>query len=209
MAATQRPPNFFLALALFLVLMGTSVLCGEVKLAMSADFKELLDAEWKKFQPNIIPRSPEPPKRWWRYSVSPPFPSVWPPTPNLTLYYYVYAESHDFAGRLADGIYLAAPWGRVEVGMKKKTPLKFSLLSYKIKEIGIQGVRPLNEDELAIYRRRDFAEAYLADLTALPDGNEKAVQELKAYYCLWRSNNGIAEEIRPYYEQFFQWLECK
>jgi len=27
---------------------------------------------------------------------------------------------------------LTAPWGRVEVGMKKKTPPKFSLLSYKV-----------------------------------------------------------------------------
>jgi hypothetical protein len=55
----------------------------------------------------------------------------------------------------------------------------------KIKEIGIQGVRPLKEEEKATYESRESAETFLANLTALPDKKEKSAVELRRYYCMW------------------------
>ncbi len=124
--------------------------------------KPLVDSEWKNLQPTtclgkrIDEGAPEP---YWNYSVSLPFPSVWPPDRNLALIYYIYALG--YAPRsLADGIYVAAPWACIEVDLKGNFPPKFKLLSNKIKEIGIQGVRPLNEEELAIYEKGDSGEAF-------------------------------------------------
>jgi hypothetical protein len=174
--------------------------------------KPLIDSEWKKLEPNtslgrrIDEGLPEP---YWDYSVSPAFPSVWPPDPNLILVYYVYAHGQS-PRSLVDGIYVAAPWARVEVDVKREMSPKFKLLSNKIKEIGIQGVRPLREEEAAIFEKKESAEAFLGNLTTLPDETEKAAAELKKYHCTWAELNGaIVPEIRPLHKEFFKWLHCE
>jgi hypothetical protein len=168
-----------------------------------------LDAEWKKLNPNSASPPGGPPGRWWTYKISPPFPSVWPPTPDLTLYYYVYANGRDFSGGLVDGVYIAAPWARVEVDLKKSTDPKLEILSTKIKEIGMQGVRPLSEEEAAVYKLGETAEAYLGSLTHLPDARDRKVFDLRKYYCAWCRDSGVTEEISPLHEGFIKWLGCK
>jgi hypothetical protein len=174
------------------------------------NFKPLLDAEWRKMESKMEVQPKRPPGVFWDYVISPPFPSIWPPDKNSCLYYYAYAAGHDLRGGLADGVHLSAPWGRVEVEIGRRTSLKFKPLASKIKAIGIQGVRPISKDELAIYERKESAETYLGTLTTLPDENEKGVSELKKYYCTWCNHNGvIVEEIRVHHTQFFQWLGCE
>lgn len=168
--------------------------------------RPLLDAEWEKLNANPISPSMEPPRRLWAYEISPPFPSLWPPTRDLTLYYYVYAEGHDFSGGLADGVYIASPWGRIEVDSKGRAAPKFQLLSTKIEEIGIQGVRPLTEEEVSIYESGETIEAYLSSLTSLPHKKDKPVSDLRRYYSAWCRDFGIAREIRPLHKAFFGWL---
>jgi len=174
--------------------------------------KPLIDSEWKKLQPNVgLGRQtgeglPEP---YWDYLVSPAFPSVWPPESNLALVYYVYAIGH--APRsLVDGVYVAAPWACVEVDLKRKLSPKFKLLSNRIREIGIEGVRPLFREELAIFAKKEAAETFLGNLKSLPDEKEKSVSELRRYYCTWLKLKGeIVEEIRPFHKEFFKWLRCE
>ncbi len=172
--------------------------------------KSLLDPEWEKLKPNPVPRTNEPPKKWWMYYISPPFPSGWPPNPNLTLYYYIYAQGHDFSRGLVDAVYIGAPWARVEVDVKREISPKFKLLSNKIKEIGIQGVRPINQEEAVVFGRAESVEAFLGNLAALPDEKDNSVSELRKYYCSWLKVNGvIAPEIRSSHRAFFKWLHCE
>ncbi len=169
--------------------------------------KPIIDPEWEKLKANRVPRSNEPPKKWWMYYISPPFPSVWPPNPNLTLYYYVYAQGHDFTRGLVDAVYIGAPWAYVVVDIRRQIPPRFKLLSNKIKEIGIQGISLLSEEEAEIYEKEGSAEAFLGNLTTLPDESENPVSGLRKFYCTWlRLNGAIAQEINPFHPEFFEWL---
>ncbi len=197
-------------LTMFLLLIGGHGIGGEVKPAMSDDFGALLDAHWEKVKPVVAIKPEEDPglSVFWQYRISPPFPSHWPPDASSQLIYYVYAGGLS-PRSLVDGEYVAAPWGRVEVDRKRKNHPKFILLTGTIKEIGIQGVRPLNEEETATYKSRESAEAFLANLTALPDKKDKSAAELRRYYRMWAKFNGaIIPELRSLHKGFFQWLDC-
>ena len=198
-------------LALFLLLIGNHGIGGEVKRTMRDDFRALLDAQWEKVKPAITLKAGEDPglSVFWQYSISPPFPSRWPPDASLQLIYYVYAGGLS-PRSLADGEYVAAPWGRVEVDRKGKNSPKFIPLTNKIKRIGIQGVRPLSEEETATYENKESTEAFLANLTALPDKKEKSTAGLRKYYCTWAKLNGaIVTEIGSFHRGFFKWLDCR
>jgi hypothetical protein len=111
---------------------------------------------------------------------------------------------------LADGTYVTAPWGRIEMHSKGNIPSKFLRLSRKLREIGIQGVRPLSREETLVYEKKDVAETYLGVLASLPDDIQKDVGVLREYYCTWCRHNGvISEEIRTQHIPFFVWLGCK
>jgi hypothetical protein len=171
----------------------------------------LLDAQWKNIKPVVAVQPGEDPGRgvFWEYRISPPFPSHWPADGSLQLIYYVYAAGSS-PRRLIDGEYYAAPWGRVQVDPRGTGGPKFKPLSKNLKEIGIQGVKPLTKEEAAFFEKGAAAEAYLATLTSLPDENEKDVLMLRQYYCPWcRFNELFVREIRPAHEQFFRWLGCK
>ena len=199
------------ALSLFLMVIGSHAIGGEVKLTITSDFKTLLDAQWKNIEPVVPIRPGEDPGLgvFWRYRISPPFPSHWPSDGSLQLIYYVYAAGLS-PRRLVDGEYVAASWGRVEVDPRASGGPKFMRLSEKLRELGIQGVRPLTQEETAIFQKEAVAEAYLATLTSLTDKNEKDVRMLRQYFCTWCQFNGhIVREIRPAHEEFFLWLGCK
>ncbi len=122
----------------------------------------------------------------------------------------LHAQGFDFTHGLVDAVYISAPWARVEVDFKRGISPKFKLLSSKIKEIGIQGVRPINQGEAAIFGKKESVEAFLGNLTALPNEKENPVSELRKYYCSWLKLNGVmAPEIRSSHEAFFKWLRCE
>lgn len=197
-----------LGIFFLLVLFSIHSICEGLESTAIKNFKPLLNAEWRKMESKMEVQPKRPPGVFWDYVISPPFPSIWPPDKNSCLCYYAYAAGHDLRGGLADGVHLSAPWGRVEVEIGRS--LKFKPLASKIRAIGIQGVRPISKDELAIYERKESAETYLGTLTTLPDEKEKGVSELKKYYCTWGNHNGvIVEEIRLHHTQFFQWLGCE
>ena len=205
-----RREGMKLGIFFLFVLFSIHSICEGMESTAIKNFKPLLDAEWRKMESKMEGQPKRPPGVFWDYVISPPFPSIWPPDKNSCLYYYAYAAGHDLRGGLADGIHVSAPWGRAEVEIGRRTSLKFKPLASKIKTIGIQGVRPISKDELAIYEGKESAETYLGTLTTLPDENEQGVIELKKYYCTWCTHNGvIVEEIRRHHQQFFQWLGCE
>jgi hypothetical protein len=93
---------------------------------------------------------------------------------------------------------------------KTDAPPRFELLSPRIREIGIQGVRPLTSGELAVYDQAAAAELALARLTAVPDEEAQETLLLREYYCAWIGHNEtVANEIRPYHAGFVVWLGCR
>jgi hypothetical protein len=189
--------------------LGTARTEKEVVPSMKYPFTQVLDSEWKKTNPVSRPATAMPVFESWNYYVSPPFPAQWPPGADQRLYYYIYAMGLN-PQSLKDGTYVSAPWGRIEMQSKGNTPPKFFRLAHELREIGIQGVRPLSREESMVYEKKDIAETYLHALTSLPDDTHKDAGVLREYYCTWSMNNGvIAEEIRNQHIPFFTWLGCK
>ena len=61
---------------------------------------------WDKLNP--VAKSEDKSPTMWHYQFTPAFPSVWPPSKDLGLIYYVFA--YGFNPNLFDGSYVAAPW---------------------------------------------------------------------------------------------------
>jgi hypothetical protein len=188
---------------------GTTSMEKEVVPSMKDPFTQVLDSEWKKTISAMHESSPTPAFVSWDYYVSPPFPALWPPGADQRLYHYIYAMGLN-PQSLADGTYISAPWGRLEIQRKGNTPPIFFRLEHELRKIGIQGVHPLSREESMIYKKKDVAETYLRALASLPDDTHKDVGVLREYYCTWcRHNGAIAEEVRARHIPFFTWLGCK
>ena len=196
-------PHTALALLLFL-LAGAGK--KEVR-PVSEAFKTVLDARWSKL---AVPAS-EPTDRpgvCWSWRLSPPLPSEWPPRKESRLVYYAFAEGFDL--NIMDGVRVAAPWARLEIPVSGSAPPLLTPLLDSVKELGIQGVRPISADELAKSGGWEPIETVLGKLMAHPDEADRTRERLSAYYCFWSRNNGvISEAIRPYHEKFFDWLKCQ
>jgi len=181
--------------------------CGE---AAPDEFKSLLDPQWQKVDRassgRLFPSRPV----LWSYQVSPPFPMDWLPGPKPRLCYYAYATGFSVQGGLADAVYVAAPWCRVIVSSSGASPPILERLSPRLREIGIQGFRPITAEEKAIYDQAGSVERFLSGLTSIPEESAAETQLLRTYYCTWAGHNGtIVPEIRAFHEGFFRWLACK
>ncbi len=172
---------------------------------MKEAFKSLIETEWQKIQPDVDLAAKYP--VFWSYHITPPFPATWPLADNSRLYYYVFAYGR--GNGLADGVYVAAPWARVEVYPGDMGLPSINLLMDEIVQIGVQGERPLNAKEIAISKIGESAEAYLATLATMPDKSDRVVFQLKEYYCQWLRFSGIEEQIGRLHESFIHWLACE
>ena len=148
---------------------------------------------------------------YWRRSLTDPLPAVWPPSENLSLYYYAYATGLDLAGNLQDGVYVARPWARVEFMPKDDLSPKLILLSDTLVEIGIDGFRPLTAAEESLYQMwpRERVVNFLTQLHTDWSVNETNIQEFKDFFCMRMSHDSIYEELRSKHEAFYLWLRCK
>ncbi len=174
---------------------------------MDSSLQLRLDAEWQK----LIEKSDQPqtlPGVMWSYCLTPPLPSDWPPTPDLRLIYYAFAYGRDF-GRLMDAVRVAAPWARVEKYLSESLLPKTELIADAIREIGIQGVRPISRDEVVVSDSGAPIESLLARLSGSLDEN-LTTRSVKEYYRFWQANNGVvAGEIQPRHGEFFRWVAGK
>ncbi len=169
----------------------------------------LVKTEWGKIRATIPASKSFDHYVGWQYAVSPPIPASWPPDGSGLLYFYAFAYGGNPA-RLADGQFVAAPWARVNVDATGKSAPKLEILRKGIKEVGIQGVRPLTQDQITVLKIQPEFEAQMSRLsrdTALPPA---ATEALKSYFTLWCVTNGtIAEQLRPLHKDFFNWVGCE
>lgn len=144
----------------------------------------------------------------WDYAIAPAIPAAWPPDGKGVVYYYTFAYGSNPA-RLVDGQFVAAPWAQVKVDVARGAP-ELEILSKGIKEIGIQGVRPLREEEIKIFNQRAAVEEQIQTLSRKTSLHAIDAKRLKEFFQLWCSTNGvIAEELRRKHPQFFEWVGCK
>ena len=144
----------------------------------------------------------------WDYVISPAFPSAWPPDGKGLVYYYAYATGLRMG--LMDAEVVAAPWGRVKVDATGKQAPQMEILRKQLKEAGRQGVRPLKQEEIDIYKGKDAVEAQVSLLSRATSLKDVDAAALQRYYCQWLKDNGtVADEIRPFQIEFFKWLACR
>jgi len=174
---------------------------------MNDMFSQWTGAEWKRTRqgPDRLPA--DEPGQFWDPAVTPPFPVHWPPEGGSGSVRYLYATCFD--PRIADGIRVAAPWGIIESLGCEQGLRRFVRLSESIREIGIQGVRPMTKEEMAVYEKCSAAESFLESLAGLPDEDDPVMRPLRDYYLTWCGHNGvIRQEIAYRHEPFFRWVGC-
>ena len=195
---------FLLALAL-----------GSFSSAVAAEDKDMnqqIIALLKPYWQELSRKQPAPKTgvSWFEYRVTPPLPSLWPPSPSTTLYYYAYAAGNPIERPVADGEHDSLPWARVEVGRGPQAKPKVALLRRDLKELGIQGFGPVMREEMEAHQRLGIASAaLLGSLIALPPAASDEAYTLKTFYCQWQRWNGvIAKELMKNHKEFFRWLAC-
>ena len=130
--------------------------------------------------------------RGWMPALSPPLPSSWPPDGRVRRYAFAYRPRPG----LADGAEVAAPWAIVE--------REVTVLDRTLTPLGIQGVRPLRAEEIALAERDAEVAALLA---GPPDAAGAAL--VRAFHCGWAGRQGvIARDILARHPDFAAWLGC-
>ena len=139
-----------------------------------------------------------PAARGWVPHVSPAFPASWP----LDGVIHRYALAWRLRPSLADGAEVAAPWAVVET--RPDAPARLIPLTPNLVPLGIQGVRPMSGEELALAGREPEVDALL---TAPPDAAGAAL--IRAFHCGWaRRQSAVAAAILPRHPAFAAWLGC-
>jgi len=170
--------------------------------------RSLIETEWKQTRQEPGKSPSDGPGRFWDLRVSVPIPARWPPEGSRQVVRYLYATCFD--PQIADGIRVAAPWGRIEYSGGEEGLPRFVRLLETVREIGIQGVRPLSGKELAVYENGAMAESVLESLERLPGENDPGTSALREYYRTWNGNNGvIGKELFRLHEMFFRWAGCR
>ena len=186
--------------------------------AMDANFpvvkkEDLVQQAWQKIEQTLPPAklsdlSGPPRGVVWNYVISPPFPAAWPPDGKGMVYYYAYASG--FRMGLVDAEVVAAPWGRLTADALAGVSPKLEMLGERLTDAGVQGVRPLEPEEISVYKTKEAVEARILALSqskSIPPADEKLI---RLYFCQWRKGNGvIAGQIGKFHPGFFKWLECK
>ncbi|WNG20060.1 hypothetical protein [Cystobacter fuscus] len=164
-----------------------------------ATVRAVAEQKWKE---SLAPRNANPADATfigWRTYVSDPFPLTWPSVEG-TLVFYAFARGMN-PGVLRDGEFVGPTWARMTYSAQDKTT-ELTLLDVRLESRGVQGVRPLRQEELEILKLKPL-EALLGSRKAAAD------QKLKSYYCLQRSLGNIPSEAVTAHAAFFNWLDCR
>jgi hypothetical protein len=170
---------------------------------MNNSVESLLESKWKALITNA-----DADILWIAYRSTPAFPSDWPPNSTTELIYHIYAygDYSDFQHQIVDGEFISKPWARLHKPLTTRIQPAVEFLDDELHQIGIQGFRPLNEDELAIYEQASQVEDSFSRL--LNGGTDQEYRTLKTFYKTWLGLNGvIGEETAKHHPDFFRWLK--
>jgi hypothetical protein len=171
--------------------------------------ESLIKAEWTKIDPTRAMAKSIDEFKSWSFAVTPPIPAAWPPDGKGVVYYYAYAYGMN-PSRLADGEWIAAPWARVKVDATGQAASQLEMLTKGIKEVGIQGVRPLRDEEIKTLDQQAAVEEQIQTISKKTSLRGIDAKPLKQFFQLWCSTNGvIVEQLRSKHPQFFDWVGCK
>lgn len=160
----------------------------------------LAKAALRAVEPKLLPGDTATNTTMWRHALAPVVPATWPPDGSVVT--LVYASGHRMG--LADGEQVAAPFARIVTASGND---RLETLGSTLVDRGIQGVRPMRREEMAV----PHATKLDATVRALTAASVQAPPspELKASYCQWKSLNGIiAPDIVAAQPAFFRWLGC-
>jgi hypothetical protein len=121
---------------------------------------------------------------------------------------YYYAFAYGMRIDLKDAQLVAAPWARI-TSEGESTP-RLEILEQEIKQIGVQGVRPLRKEEIKMFDQRAAIEEQIQTLSMKTSLHATDAKRLKEFFQLWCSTHGvIAEQLQPKHPEFFDWVGCK
>jgi hypothetical protein len=164
-----------------------------------AKVRAMAEQKWKE---SLAPRNANPADAafiGWRTDISDPFPMTWPSAEG-TLVFYALARGMN-PQVLRDGEFVGPTWARMTYSAQDKTT-ELTLLDVRLESRGVQGVRPLRQEELEILELKPL-DSLLGSRKATTD------QKLKSYYCLQRSLGNIPSEAVIAHTAFFEWLDSK
>ena len=113
---------------------------------------------------------------------------------------------YSFAMRLnpsvSDGAEMAAPWAKSTLNSTGKIVVE--QLSARLRPLGLQGVRPLRSEEIALLgREQEVEQRFLVGGKPATDG------VVRDFTCSWISRQGVvAAAIMPLHPSFERWLAC-
>ena len=134
----------------------------------------------------------------WEWRMTAPFPQEWPSRGSVI--FYAYARAIDLLA-ITSGEHRGSLWARVTVDADKMHSTLTILRPDILLLNGRQGVRPLTQDEAALFSLNAYE---LLSKTGTEDGD----RTIRAYYCLQQALGKIPEEVKPSHPEFFEWLQC-
>jgi hypothetical protein len=153
-----------------------------------------LDAAWQKLNPAG--------DMTWTPARTPFFSSQQWPTPKTTWTSYVFAYGRKVSGLLADGRHVAQPWAAITYDAASNS-LSLATLSTTLVDTGeIQGVRPLNDAEIALLKRAPEVQQWVLTHPEWPQWNDE-LRAIQQFYLTWLATNGvIGARITPAHDDF-------
>ena len=145
----------------------------------------------------------------WELAATPAFPDSWPPRSKATLVFYMYGRARD-PETLKDGEHILSPWREVTWNAKSPKVMGDNALKAPLKNIGIQGVRPIETSEIPQLTDAAAQEELVKVLSQKSAKPAPPSANLKAYYCFWLKSNGtiLSSIISQRQKGFLAWLHC-
>jgi hypothetical protein len=145
----------------------------------------------------------------WRFELTPPFPTNWPPKRSRSVTYYAYAEYQEFSHH-GPVLSRSAPWAKVILTEGKpadKVILASAVGPVKHGEGSVPITREQADRKIQIIKDGEARLNSFISWRTIP-ADEGEVKSIREYYCQWERTDRTADLIREDHRAFFEWLSC-
>ena len=144
----------------------------------------------------------------WELRTIGPFPDHWPLTPDTRLSVYAFAQRDDDENPTL--VHASAPFAEVSFDLGHDTlGVELTMLGDSIEELSLQGVEPLDADEVDRIAALPALSELLASAVEEPL-DESALESIRARYAFQQCSSGVATEaIKSRHDELFDWLAAK